>query len=180
MGVLPDDPLITDKCRDCEEDNVWHKKDMLYIVGVVKEKLLQGLWFVYGDCYAADRNIYKTIKDCLSSGIKNLDLDLVPTNEIAKINRVDPLGITNLRVRGMWSIQNPSKVFSRLGLNTNSSFYAHLIMSKRKFDTFNIDDIETLKNIAKDQSSVSIRNCEIQDPNNPAKMIEAVVVSLNR
>lgn len=53
-------------------------------------------------------------------------------------------------------------------------------MTKKKFDTFNTDDIETLRNIAKDQGSISIHECEIQDPNNPAKMIEAVVVSLNR
>ena len=54
----------------------------------------------------------------------------------------------------MWSIQHPSRVFSRLGLNTTSSFFAHLIMTKKKFDTFNTDDIETLRNIAKDQGNM--------------------------
>lgn len=178
--LYKDDPLITTACKNCEQNNPWYKKDMLYVVGVVNNKLLRGLWFVYGDCYAADRDIYRRIKDTVTTGISTLDLDLLPTNEIAKINKVDPLGITNLRVRGMWSIQHPSKAFSRLQLNTTSPFFAHLIVSKKKFDSFNDEDINTLYSIAEKQESVSIKNCEIQDPNNPANNIEAVVVSLNK
>lgn len=178
--LYKDDSLITAACKNCEQDTPWHKKDMLYVVGVVNNKLLRGLWFVYGDCYAADREIYRRIKDTVTAGISTLDLDLLPTNEIAKINKVDPLGITNLRVRGMWSIQHPSKAFSRLQLDTSSPFFAHLIVSKKKFDSFNDEDIKTLHSIVEKQESVSIKNCEIQDPNNPANNIEAVVVSLNR
>ena len=39
-------------------------------------------------------------------------LEAGETDELGRINKVDPLGITSLRVRGMWQIKNPSKVFS--------------------------------------------------------------------
>ena len=34
-------------------------------------------------------------------------IEFIHTNEIGKLKRVDPLGITNLRIRGMWNIENP-------------------------------------------------------------------------
>ncbi|MGA6137398.1 NgoPII family restriction endonuclease [Acinetobacter dispersus] len=181
-----DDPLITNSCKNCEEDSLlepdkqWTKKDMLYVVGFVKNKILRGIWFVYGDCYAADREVYQTIKNTITNGIKQLDLDLLKTNEIAKVNKVDPLEITNLRVRGMWSIQHPAKVFSHLGLDTSSSFFAHLIMSKRKYDSFPKTDLNSLNQTIKDNLAVSKLEAKIFNPNNPAKNIDAVVFSLKR
>lgn len=34
------------------------------------------------------------------------------SKELGHINKVDPLGVTYMRVRGMWGIDNPWKVFS--------------------------------------------------------------------
>ena len=181
-----DDPLITKVCKNCEEDSLleidkeWTKKDMLYVVGIVKNKILKGIWFVYGNCYAADREVYQTIKDTITDGIKQLDLDLLKTNEIAKVNKVDPLGITDLRVRGMWSIQHPAKVFANLGLDTSSSFFAHLIMTKRKYESFPQSDIDSLNQTIKDNSAVAKLETKIYNPNNPAKNIDVVIFSLNR
>lgn len=181
-----DDPLITKNCQICEDDSLldsekqWTKKDMLYVVGVVKDKVLKGIWFVYGDCYSADRSVYQNIKNTITDGIKQLDLELIKTNEIAKVNKVDPLGITDLRVRGMWTIQHPARVFAHLNLNTSSPFFAHLIMSKRKYDSFPEIDIENLNQIVESNVSVSKLETKIYDPNNPAKNIDALVFSLNR
>ena len=33
------------------------KKDIIYVVGSVSESKIKTLWFVYGDCYAADKSI---------------------------------------------------------------------------------------------------------------------------
>lgn len=43
--------LITDACRKSEN---WTVKDMLYVIGSVKDKKLSKLWLVYGDCYCAE------------------------------------------------------------------------------------------------------------------------------
>ena len=123
---------------------------------------------------------YQNIKNTITDGIKQLDLELIKTNEIAKVNKVDPLGITDLRVRGMWAIQHPARVFAHLNLNTSSPFFAHLIMSKRKYDSFPEIDIENLNQIVESNVSVSKLETKIYDPNNPAKNIDALVFSLNR
>ena len=40
------------------------------------------------------------------------DVEFSETNELGRVNKVDPLGITYLRIRGMWGIENPIKVFN--------------------------------------------------------------------
>ncbi|EOX5955667.1 NgoPII family restriction endonuclease [Providencia rettgeri] len=177
-----DDPLITRACANSESSE-WVKKDMLYVIGFIQQRTLKGLWFVYGDCYAADREVYKRIKDRMTGGIESLNLPLESTNEIAKVNGVDPLGITNLRVRGMWTIAHPSKVFSGLNLiTTGCDFFAHLIMTKDKYDSFPSDDRALIEQDISQQNlpdvSMTKRNVEIYNPNNLARNINAVVVSL--
>ncbi len=113
--LYSDDSRITDSCKNCEE-NEWEEKDILYSIWVVNKKVnqLKTLWFVYGDCYCADRQIYKRISDKISNWISEIpDVELAETNELAGVKKVDPLWITNLRVRWMWHIQNPIKVFSQ-------------------------------------------------------------------
>lgn len=185
--LLRNDPLIKDECRDCEDDSnlpeeqQWQQKDMLYVIGTVIGKKLCSIWFVYGDCYAASANTYSQIKNTISQAITDLGIELSPTREIARINSVDPLQITNLRVRGMWLIEHPLKVFEYLELNTKTPFFAHLIVSKLKFDTFPTNDQSNLESLIQKHSKViSKNNVKICDPDNPAKNIDAVVVSLCR
>lgn len=107
--IYANSSMITDHCRNAE---TWDVKDIIYIIGVVSDNKLRALWFIYGDCYAANQSVYTRIKEIVSAGIKTLShIELANTTEIARVNRVDPLGITNLRVRGMWHIENPKKVF---------------------------------------------------------------------
>lgn len=40
------------------------------------------------------------------------NISLTDTRELGKLNKVDPLGITYLRIRGMWGIENPFQVFN--------------------------------------------------------------------
>jgi hypothetical protein len=108
--------MITDKCRNCE---VWSEKDIIYVIGVVPKengnegKYLTTLSMVYGLDYAASASIYERIKNVISNGITSInDVEFSQTNEIGRVNRVDPLGITYLRIRGMWGIENPIKTFS--------------------------------------------------------------------
>ena len=122
-----DSPMITSACKSCEE---WSEKDIIYAVGHIDNHQLKILSLVYGDCYAASKEIYERIKDKISDGLKEMDLEFSETKELGRVNRVDPLGITNLRIRGMWTIQNPLKVYKELfGLN-GDSFQLFALMRK--------------------------------------------------
>lgn len=104
-----DNSMISKACRECED---WIEKDIIYVIGVVKNNLLKQLCMVYGKNYCASNECYERIRQHLKIGIESIsNLEFAQTNELGRINRVDPLGITYLRMRGMWHIKNPFKVF---------------------------------------------------------------------
>jgi len=170
--LYADNPLITDACRQCEE---WSERDIIYAVGVAKDKTLNLLWFVYGDCYAADKKIYEATRDKVLKGIQGINsLEFSRTRELGRVNRVDPLGITYLRIRGMWGIENPVKVFDYLKIERKNSPSILAIMREEKFNSFPRADREFLAG-----NGFVARAIKIKDPNNPAKLISAKIIELN-
>jgi len=82
--LYADDSRITDSCRNCEV-NTWEQKDIIYSVGVAPKgtNKLKAIWFVYGNCYAANREIYKRVADKISTGISEIpDVELVSVEPI--------------------------------------------------------------------------------------------------
>jgi len=87
---------------------------MLYAIWHLPKvtKQLKLLWLIYGDFFCADEEIYLRIKNTISNGINSIfNVKFIQTNELGKVKKVDPLGITDLRIRGMWHISNPNKIF---------------------------------------------------------------------
>lgn len=176
--LYADDQRITKDCKDCES-TTWEQKDIIYSVGVAPKEInkLKVLWFVYGDCYAADREIYKRIANKISNGISEIpDVELTKTKELAKVKKVDPLGITNLRVRGMWHIENPIKVFKDFApVNKEHEFTVNAILLEEKYLSFPELDRKILENLQND--NFKIQNVKIKSPNNPAKLLKAKLIS---
>ncbi len=172
--LYSDSSLITMACRNCEN---WREKDLVYIIGVSKDNNLKGLWFVYGDCYSANKEIYEKIRDKISKGVNELqDVEFSETNELGRVNKVDPLGITYLRIRGMWGIENPIKVFNYVApIEQNSDFFVNAILLKEKYLSFPEKDRKNLEKIVSDK--FFIKDIKIKSPNNPAKLLEAKLLS---
>ncbi|MDQ6994568.1 MAG: NgoPII family restriction endonuclease, partial [Mariprofundaceae bacterium] len=157
----------------------WHSKDIIYAIGVVpKRKPLQHLWLVYGDCYAADKDVYQRIGQTIKSGIENIsDVQFSETKELGRVNKVDPLGITYLRIRGMWHIDNPSSVFQDIyQRNTSCSFSLACIMTQEKFNTFSSVDCAALQAC----EWINVKNVKIPNPNNPAKRLDVVLIEMEK
>jgi len=170
--LFSNSPLITKACKDCEKD--WVEKDILYSVGFVEKDKLKLLILVYGDCYAANSEVYENVRKKVIEELGKSALEFSETNELGRINRVDPLGITNLRIRGMWTIQNPLRVFSDLfsykkGMN---EFTLIALMKKSKYSSIPKEDRVTLE---KDKY-FNLKDVKISDPNNPAKQMEAKLI----
>ncbi len=126
------DTRITKECRECES---WSEKDIIYCIGHINGKEIQHLWFIYGDCYAASKNVYERISNAISSGITSIpDIEFSKTKELGKVNKVDPLGITDLRIRGMWHIANPTNVFKYIYNPQKSKFGMACLMKKSKYN----------------------------------------------
>lgn len=171
--LYADSPMITQACRDCED---WREKDLIYTIGVVKNNRLQVLWFVYGSCYAAGKEVYERIRDKISSGINELkDVEFSETKELGRVNKVDPLGITYLRIRGMWHIENPIKVFNYVAeVDKSNGLTVNAIILKEKYDSFPSPDRKSLENIS--NSNFGISDIKIKSPNNPAKLLDAKLI----
>ncbi|MDO6992494.1 NgoPII family restriction endonuclease [Brachyspira innocens] len=176
--LYSDSNMITEACRNCE--NGWKEKDIIYAVGTVDKnnKLLQ-LSFVYGEDYAASSSIYERIKNTIKNGIIDIEnIEFAETNELGKVKRIDPLGITSLRIRGMWHIQNPIKTFSYVyRRNEKAKFNLMAIINENKFNSFDKKDIKELIKISENNNNLSINDINIKDPNNPAKLKKAKIIT---
>ena len=167
-------PMITSECRDCEE---WTVKDLIYCVGHTSDINIKSIWMVYGSLYAAKHETYKRIKTTISGGIKTIpDVDFADTKELGRVNQVDPLGITNLRIRGMWQIENPRKVFKYLHEPTDKDFELVCIIPVGKYNSFPDESKSKIEVIT--GKGFSIDNKQIKNPNNPAKLMDCKLIKL--
>lgn len=169
--LLSSSKMITDACRKCEPD--WKEKDIVYSVGFVEGISLKAIVFVYGDCYAASPETYERVREKFIVGLSKTDMDFSKTNELGRINKVDPLGITNLRIRGMWAIQNPLKAFSiLLNVEKENKFTLVALMRKAKYLSFPKEDRDCIEN----NRNLKISDAEIPEPDNPAKLASVKII----
>ncbi len=173
-----DDSRITNECRNSETEK-WQQKDIIYVVGVSPKNTqkIKSICFIYGDCYAAKREIYTRIADKISSGIAQIpDVEFIETNELAKVRKVDPLGITDLRVRGMWHIENPMKVFKNfISISNEKNLCVNTIILEEKYLSFPQIDRNNLESLQSDYLKIS--NIKIKSPNNPALLLDTKLIS---
>ena len=165
--------MITDACRNCEE---WEEKDIIYAIGTCEKNKLTSLIFVYGEDYAAENKIYENVKNKIKLGIETInDLEFSETNEIGRVNRVDPLGITYFRIRGMWGIENPVKVFDYIYERDDSKQFNFMaLINEDKYNSFS--NRKELENLEKENKNLEIKNVKIKNPNNPAKLKKAKLI----
>lgn len=182
--------MINNACRICEPQEIydasessaenqqyWIEKDIIYVVGVVKKSKLSSLVMVYGCDYAAESEVYESIRYTIKNGVEQItDVEFQETNELGRVNRVDPLGITYLRIRGMWGIDNPFKVFEYVfqrDLTKRFNFMA--IINLDKWETFN--NKKNLIDLIRGTDGAELKDIKIKDPNNPAILKSAKLIS---
>lgn len=173
--IFADSPMITQACKKAEE---WEEKDIIYAVGVLpRNNRLRQLTLIYGVDYAAKEEVYTRIKDSISNGVNEiLDIEFAETRELGRVNRVDPLGITYLRIRGMWGIENPLRVYDYIyNPDPDKEFNFMAIVNLNKYNTFkNKDEFERF---IEGRTDIIMESVEIKDPNNPAQLVEAKLIT---
>ncbi|MFC2424564.1 MAG: NgoPII family restriction endonuclease [Fusobacterium polymorphum] len=166
--------MITDACRSCEK---WEEKDIIYTIGTCEKNKLTSLIFVYGEDYAAENKIYENVKNKIKLGIETInDLEFSETNEIGRVNRVDPLGITYFRIRGMWGIENPVKVFDYIYKRDDSKQFNFMaLINEDKYLSFS--NTKELEDLEKENKNLKIKDVRIKNPNNPAQLKKAKLIT---
>lgn len=171
--LFADNPMLNKACKNAEH---WTVKDMLYAVGIVNDGQLNALTLVYGDDYCAEQEIYENIKNKIKTGVETIQgVEFTPTKELGKIKRIDPLGITNLRVRGMWHIENPFKVFNYVyQRDFNHQFNFMAIINDEKWQSF--ANTNALIELIDKTPNASLTDIKIKNPNNPAQLKSAKLI----
>ena len=169
-------PMISQACKDAE---IWNCKDIMYIVGFVQSNRLKQLSIVYGMDYCADESCYLRIKNTIKESVESIpSIEFAESRELGHINKVDPLGITYMRVRGMWGIENPWKVFSYVyNRSFNKQFSFMCIINNEKWAT--LGNTLSLTRLAKVENNLTISDIRIKDPNNPAHLRDAKLISFS-
>lgn len=171
--------MISLACKDAEE---WDEKDIIYIVGIVDKNTnkLRQLCMVYGLDYCASEECYSRIKSTIKNGVESIpNVEFTESRELGHINKVDPLGITYMRIRGMWGIENPLKVFNYIYTRDNNfDFSLMCIINDDKWSSFN--NTEDLIVLAEAVDELTIEDVRIKNPDNPANLIDAKLIKYNK
>ena len=163
-----DDSRLKKSARKAED---WNEKDFIYSIGFVKENQLKELALIDASIYCADTTVYQDIFEQIKEGISSIpNIDFSPTKELGRVNKIDPLGITSLRIRGMWLLENPFTVFKYVYQPiTTANFNLFALVSTEQFDGFNNKD--ALLSLVDEVATLNIADVKVKNPNNPAKLI---------
>lgn len=171
--------LLTSACVNAEQ---WKEKDIIYVVGVVDKQTskLRKICMVYGLDYCASEECYNRVRRMIKEGILKIPyIDFTETKELGHINKVDPLGITYMRVRGMWGIYNPWDVFDYVyNEDTSKEFNFMCIINDNKWKSF--DNKHKLIELSEKEDNLIIENIMIKNPDNPAQLYGAKLIKYSR
>ncbi len=173
------DSRLTVKCAECDGGS-WREKDIFYVVGYVASGILKHLFLVQGLCYAAKQSVYENIHTRLraeiSTIIRNAGLEAASTVELGRVRRVDPLGITEFRLRGMWEIDNPINVFSGVyTFDSTRNFSLCAILKADKYMLCSNDERNSIENTR----DIVVSDVSVRSPNNPAERMPAKLITLS-
>lgn len=151
----------------------WTKKNIVYATCNVPNKnntqdKCTTVWLAFGNTFVADKQVYLKMINGIRSGAKsaNKQASFVKSQELARIKNVDLKKHTNLRVRGMWELTNPEKIFGEYLNKTNFSIPAgatrvNMIILDSDFQNMVQPDFENLIK----QNRLVITPIDIPDPN---------------
>ncbi len=174
--VKASSPMLSTACKNAEQ---WTEKDIIYVVGVVNGNDLKHLCMVYGLDYCASDECYSRIKQIIKCGVESIPgVEFAESRELGHINKVDPLGITYMRVRGMWGIENPWRAFSYVySRDTNKQFNFVCIINNNKWQTF--DNTAELTKLSNVNRNLCISDVRIKNPDNPAQLVDAKLITFS-
>ena len=120
--------------------------------------------------------MHANLKSQIGSIIRDAGLEAANTVELGRVRRVDPLGITEFRLRGMWEIENPMSVFSGIyEFNKEHNFSLCAILKRDKYALYSAVDRNTIEHT----ENISVSDVSVRNPNNPAEEMPVKLITLH-
>ena len=176
------DRRITIECRNCE-DEPWDEKEHYYVFGQVLKQTntIRELFIIHGTCYCAEREAYNPLHDNLKDHINNIivqnNYNSKETVELGKIHEIDPLSITQLRMRGMWLIKSPFRLYESLGsLENNNNFTLTVLLTEDQYNSYPEAD----RRLIEEMESLNFQRIQIKNPNDGETALDAILIKFLR
>jgi hypothetical protein len=165
------DPRIQDGCRTSED---WSEKDFVYFIGKANKEFVEALWLIDGSCIADKASTYDMIFDNLA--LKVSDLGGGSGNEIGRLNKVDSLRATSLRIRAMWLLDHPARVFQSVLLPPeDGAFVLNALISADKWNSYSNEEVAAVTALS--GNGLNVQRIEIPDSGSLGLQQEAVHIS---
>ena len=170
-----DDPKLTEECRNCEFVE-WKEKDIFYVIGHVdNKKLLKSIFFIQGPCLACSPDHYESLFNNFKQHIYKGNFTFSDTKEIARLNKIDPLDYTNLRVRAMFLMKNPFKIFDFCNIKKNSNMNVFCLMTDKKYSSFKEHNLHLLEQ----NTDIKINDIQINSPMDKNQFLNCKFIQLH-
>ncbi|MFK7982235.1 MAG: NgoPII family restriction endonuclease, partial [Saprospiraceae bacterium] len=169
-------PITNKHCRNCEE---WNEKDIIYIIGHIprKTKKLSSLWLTFGNIYAADEEIYTFVENLILDSLDEIgNITFSKTKEICRVNYIDPLKITNIKIRDvcLFQLQPPVKVYNYVyEYQPHLNFQLVAFIPTKKYLSFPNES----RNKIEFSTEINIQEVHIKDPNNIVNLIPCKLIT---
>ena len=171
------DKNIQNSTKKCEKEP-W-KKDYLYVIGNIKSGKLWRVTYCYGNCFVSSNGEYGRIFDSIKNGVDGVDIGTskrIESNELGRIKKIDPQDFTTLRIRSMFELESPNKIFkNEIDWKQNEKLVITAIMRKEKYQSFPEQDRKSLKS-----NDFEIKEFKEKHPDNPKEEIDLVLVRYSR
>ncbi len=167
----------------------WTERKLIYVVGTIPKgsHVVKSIQLVYGDCFAANHAYYDKAEEKIGNLLDESEVENLTSyegNELGRMNAVDPLRASYLRVRGIWEMKNPLRIFKEEGVSdyTNGKgfkgFTLLALMKRSEFEAVSkaTNAISELKKI----EGFVVKDVEITDPDNISKKINAVLIKYQK
>lgn len=177
--IFPDSQNVPSE-RLLKEDDAWERKGVVYVAGNLDKDTnkLHSLWMAYGNTFVADRATYLRLIDEIRESITHTNATLTESKELARARGIDPLGYSNLRVRGMYELQHPALVFGQYANNLNfpiDTTKIYLIMLKIDYEALVCIHGNPEFEIFYETGRLIKDEINIRNPNNPDEELEAIL-----
>ncbi len=170
-AISANDSLLKSDTREIEGGN-WIKP-LFYYIGEVENQYCKSMFIIDGACYTANEEYYQRLIKQIKSGVSEIpDVKMIKTKELGKVKEIDPLKVTDLRVRGMWNILHPLSLMKRFTDIDVSEYNILVVMKKDKFDLATPEMLSKLKNSDK----LVVEECKWPNPNNLSDLFDVVII----
>ena len=177
---------IAREARECE---VWVRRDIHYVIGNIsaRETKNNWLWIVQGNIFAANLKTYRDFELSIKSRIEEVItanlLEPAATNELGRINGVDIRENTDLRIRPMWGITSPMRLFKDIpGIFESESdgLVIHCLVRKTKWESFMINKSDEFTHFWSKSipSIMAITDVTVPDPDDLNNVLEVKLIRI--